>query len=506
MTPTKQTILVEYFDPQTGPIEEYDSDLSQQTQSSTKNEELSSYWDTWWDDSFDSYTAINLLKSIEEKKTSVKRKLEEALTEFENTKEEYDPLRPQMSTYPKKQKISANKVSSKGTQEVLSGTLEKKLTTINKMFFDFLTSGQIETISMFFTENHTWNDVINIIYHQSQESPTLWEDLKLVTIGTTNIMEMLVTKSIATIQQKCPIQYGGNKFHNEYIGEDAKERGAYGELFVFKHVLPWIFPQADQPGKICKKDFPVLAGTPDYIFHDTESRSSDCVLRFKRSGKLLGIGETKTSLLGPQHSKIWETKEYTITELLTKSKPKMIANVFSNKKAPKPSWIPKQHLGIMDKIMHQVKNTIRWFVMTNPISTKECCRPNIKKMNMDIKENQMYPKLFTSAIGRQILAEALVVIDYIESKEITIAGFFPSVELQPQNEESGLEDISPEKDDEDIDESVNEHDNKNLFVPYCAYFVAELEVNSVKTLYNNVVKPKMIDKISSISSVVLCDV
>lgn len=502
MSQKKQTILVEYFDPQKCSMKEYDSDLSQQNQSSTKKEEQSSYWDTWWEDSFDLSMAIELEKSIEEKKTSGKRKLEEIETEVKNEKvEEYDPLRPYMPGYPKKQKTSAKKVSPKATKELPSGTLEKKLTGINKMFFEFLTSGTIETISMFFTENDTWNDVMNIIYQRSQENPTLWEELKLVTIGTTNIMEIVVTKSIKMIQEKCPIQYGGNKVHKEYIGEDAKERGAYGELFVFKHVLPWIFPHADQPGKICKKDFPVLAGTPDYIFHNTETRSSDCVLRFKQSGKLLGIGETKTSLLRPEHSKVWETKEYTLTELFTKSKPKTIANVFSNKKGRNPSWIPKIHLGIVEKIMKEVKNTIRWFVMTNPISAKGCWGPNIKEMNMDIKENQMYPKLFTSVIGRQILSEALVVIDYIESKEITIAGFFPSVELQPKNKECELEDIYQQE-----EEDITESDDKNMSVPYCAYFVAKIQVDTVNELYTDIVKPNLVDKISSISSVLLCDV
>lgn len=304
---------------------------------------------------------------------------------------------------------------------------EKTLQYIHEMKED----DYIESIMRKITDKKSF---VKVFYENSKPTTNafFWKITKMLTVGAGHSIDLGNTKGQTTIQTLTPIQFGGVTGVSR-CSSFMQELGSYGERWIGDQLkLMGVLHEA--PGKICKISFPISSTTPDYIFL---TGRQDCPkyapIQFEQ-GAILGVGEVKTSFLQSSTVPVWKHPDVTLKDLIEK-KSSMIKALLKWRRTNRKLTQAKLPIRLRDyadlctRITAQADNSICWslWYYDNPENESE----QMKHVNFDWRnpDNDASIKLFTTSIGRQMLCEALSVLDYVnkESKELEIRAFFPSV-------------------------------------------------------------------------------
>lgn len=273
---------------------------------------------------------------------------------------------------------------------------------------------------------------VRTIYEASRSSGPIdmifWKAAKEITVGSSHSIDLGVTSGKITRHSLTPVQFGGSKGGvRPYISSYHQDLGAYGENWVFTQLIK-DRNSIIRPGKICKLSFPLSSTTPDYLFHTGEDDCPATAPIYFEKGAVVGVGETKTSLMSFDTVPVWMKPDVTVLEILENNKPKMIKNVFATcktRRPPLPSWLlEKARLG--DELMQEIQNTTKWFLQYYEDINDQSSNRIDREFNMTVPENRVYVKCLTSTVGRQMLCEALSVLDYVTKDTVKVCGFFPS--------------------------------------------------------------------------------
>lgn len=281
---------------------------------------------------------------------------------------------------------------------------------------------------------------VKTIYEKSKSTEStdelFWRAAKLLTVGGAHSIELGNTKGNITKQQLTPVQFGGIKgavvstcsAYYQTIGE-------YGERWVGDQIKLENIP-CEAPGKICKMSFPVSSTTPDYIFLTGQNDCpEDAPIRFEQ-GAIVGVGEVKTSAMNPSTRPIWMYEDVTVREIMNE-KPAMIRTLFRWRQDEKnvkltPARMPmklRDHGDLCLRIAAHAEESTRWSMWYYDDPENESVGRVEVAFDHKNPGNDGCIKLFSSSIGRQMLCEAMSVLDYVdkEAKELEIRAFFPSV-------------------------------------------------------------------------------
>ena len=309
------------------------------------------------------------------------------------------------------------------------------------------------------------DDFVKIVYKYSKDDTHFWSRIKLYTLGSSSSITLCDSLNTNTISNLTPLQYGGIKgLIPNNVTLFNQELGSKGEDLVFDelgednlHVI--------RPGKICKKNFPVFSTTPDYLFMSgDDDRVPDSLIDFGISGSVIGIGETKTSNLNSTVDKIWTHDNITVRDLICKCKPSLIQDFFNERKRKRKKWLDN-FPDLRDNLKSSVEKSLRWKMIyyTSPDATTVDER-RVVEFDMSNPGNRVIPQLFNCShdIGKQMLCEAISVLEYVNNDDILIKGYFPSMlDITPRNigfnSDKSIEEIEEEEaenDDDDDDQEI----------------------------------------------------
>lgn len=198
-----------------------------------------------------------------------------------------------------------------------------------------------------------------------------------------------------------PVQFGG--FGNAVINRNINKINIYGKRWV-KDQLTLSNTPYETPQKICKMSFPLCSTTPDFCFF---SGLSDCTKEtpiYFNQGAITGVGKVFTLKLDADHN--W-MKLIKSTPLLTN-------------KAPQLPYRLKYHTELCNRIATHAKSATRWSIWHFKHELQD-------RIDFDYKDESI--ELFSTDFGRQLLCEAMSVLDYVDNatKELDIKVFFPFV-------------------------------------------------------------------------------
>ena len=278
---------------------------------------------------------------------------------------------------------------------------------------------------------------VKTIYEKSKSTEStdelFWRASKLLTVGAAHSIELGNTKGEITKQQLTPVQFGG--FKGAVLSGCSRyyqDIGEYGERWVGDQINLTNIPY-EAPGKICKMSFPVSSTTPDYIFlTGLNDCPEDAPITFEQ-GAIIGVGEVKTSSMNLSTRPVWKKKDATVREIMNE-KPAMIRNLFRWRRDKKltPARIPiklRDHGDLCMRIANRAEDSTRWSMWYYDDPEDESVHREEVDFDRQDPNNDGCIKLFSSSIGRQMLCEAMSVLDYVDkgAEELEIRAFFPSV-------------------------------------------------------------------------------
>lgn len=321
------------------------------------------------------------------------------------------------------------------TEQVLPETLEDTLFNQTRKYLLDL-SDEYNVMKLMFNDKTNKKDFIKTVYEMSKSSESMdlmfWKTIKLITVGSSHSIDLSNTKGEISSTQMLPVQFGGTKL--DICGPPVyrQEMGKYGEDWVGDQLaLKGISHEAS--GKICKMSFPLSSTTPDYIFFTGEQDCpADAPIHFEQ-GAITGVGEVKTSYMDKSTVPVWKNDDVTVDSLF-KEKSRFIRNAHwsGGDKSKLTSRLPvtlREHKDLCRRIATEAANSTKWSLWYyDDVEDESECRIE-KQLDPTVVGNQFYVKLFTSTIGRQMLCEAMSVLDYVKegTDKLTIHAFFPSV-------------------------------------------------------------------------------
>ena len=293
-----------------------------------------------------------------------------------------------------------------------------------------------------------------------------WLASKLITVGASHSIDLGATAGAVTKKKLTPVQFGGVKSQDSYIGIFNQDLGAYGEKWVYVHMLQGGLT-ASRPGKIGKRSFPLSATTPDYLMHSGRNDNLSGVPIVFSKGAVVGVGECKTSFLSRNTSPtVWTSPDTTVSSIINDTKPRMIKDIFTNPSSQKthsPNWLGTSK-DLLDKLMVDIKHTTQWKMDYFEDMDEHGQGRTTRVFDMRLKKNQFYLKPLTCSVGKQMICEALSVLDYTKSPTMRLCGYFPSCK---DIAETGEKDAC----------------KNNVFkVAYCLYCTMDLSVETLKEL------------------------
>ncbi|KAK3705753.1 hypothetical protein RRG08_061495 [Elysia crispata] len=269
---------------------------------------------------------------------------------------------------------------------------------------------------------------VKTVYNLSTTDKNFWIQMKSLTLGSTNGIIMATTPHYAIREELCPAQFSSTRPHwRNFIPSLNQKIGQFGEDWV-EHQLDMDRLRWLKPGKICDFTFPIMSATPDYILmsDDHELRGAEGMpIDFPF---LIGFEECKSSYIWPLHTTPkWSDDLYTVEDILfdRRCKPSSIsASMLRNDAKPsrKPIW-PNLTNHLYDTIMASMKKTIKWRSVYMDEDSERC----VRLFNPEAKGNQLGIKLFTSNLGKQLLMEGMMIVDYIQGDHILVRLDMPSV-------------------------------------------------------------------------------
>ena len=260
-----------------------------------------------------------------------------------------------------------------------------------------------------------------------------WKTSKLITVGAAHSIELGNTKGNITKMQLTPVQFGGLKGGvPSGCSSYYQNLGWYGETWVGNQLKLNNSPY-EAPGKICKGAFPLSSSTPDFIFMTgLNDCPEDAPIQFEQ-GAIIGVGEVKTSSLKLAQNPVWKQKDVTVKEIMSQ-KPTNIKNQLrwkQGKNAVNPR-LPvrlRDHYDLCMRIQRHAEDSTRWSMWYYEDPEDE----SVNRIEVDFDHrnpnNHASIKLLSSSTGKQMLCEALSVLDYVDkdAEEVEIRAYFPSV-------------------------------------------------------------------------------
>ncbi|RUS69029.1 hypothetical protein EGW08_023202 [Elysia chlorotica] len=308
-------------------------------------------------------------------------------------------------------------------------------------------------------------DLGRFIFQMTSNNSEAWLESKNFTMGITHWMSLVTTSQDAIRLKLTPRIFGGVKNPENKISDSMNTVGTFGELEVWKRIIVPLFGAANtlRPGKICKPDMNFITTTPDYLFINPKYDmfcESWCMLMLG-TNSVVGVGECKTTF-GVQ-------SRFSI-----------------------PKWIPKTREDLYWYLNRDFVNTTRWYVIViNEDDDDDVMAPAIAdlrdtsgrrhqygldkfEMNMRVEANRYFMRPFHSEMSRQMIAECMTIMDFVEYDTVTLAGFLPSVAYKKVQDEPM---------------PANNVDKNDLSLKFCAFFTVEIRIDIIKQLFDILEKP-----------------
>lgn len=305
------------------------------------------------------------------------------------------------------------------------------------------------------------DEFIRAIYHWSIQSRVIWMELKLLFIGSENVLKIL-SDDVRNKTNYLPIQYKGSRKGDpgpklEQISPTNYRVGEVGEKLVYDMFTAasrsggddLLGVQLRRAGKICFKELPVLGSTPDYLLFDQrfdfdrqhkaylpqqhqqqqhrqvmyeeddddDSSSSDIEKEEEEEyipyavevQGALGIGEVKSHEYDPHSSNrytgdsamLWikDTRSKSQTEEFCPKK-----EIWSYPEKACGKWLNKKDFETVKAYMNQAMWYVKYDSRTKPLD------PQGVRVN-----------LFTGKTGRQLLSEMMAVEPYVPNNTNHVA-------------------------------------------------------------------------------------
>lgn len=251
----------------------------------------------------------------------------------------------------------------------------------------------------------------------TRRNTSLWFLSKNFTCGSSHNFEVSSTRSDAARLSMLPVQVGGARSTSN-VSVFYQEMGECGETYVIDWMNSNLHGSFIQPGKILNQSFLFFSSTPDGLalnpsFNSAEEHFMD------RQDSVMGIVECKTSLLKSRYTP-QQLKSFTVQELIKNTRPPHNHQWFTNGSFRKEGRFPQT---LVTDIVNRAKETTKWKLIIKGDDGEDY----VQEYDMDDAKNGAFLKLFTSAVGRQVLSEAITVIPYVGGQDIKVYLPLPSV-------------------------------------------------------------------------------
>ena len=329
---------------------------------------------------------------------------------------------------------------------------------------------------------------------EQERHETFWKLSKEVCVGMGNSITLGTTKASKTISRLMPKQFGGERqAYGGKISAGNQLLGAYGEKWVYNQLVE-DNACVEQPGKIGKKSFLLATTTPDYLFFSGEQDLPETSPILFEEGAVVAIGECKSSKLTSLGKKLWCEEDATVKGIMEEHKNQFVRNafVFLGKNSCRAvKWLNHPDRKLDEEIITQISRTTKWYLdyTIDPESTYS--ERKIKEFDMDDKDNRVYLKCLTSDIGKQVLCEAISVLDSVKGPTITANVYFPSIYVKNRVEEEDSFDRSYPEEDGNPPDVVYVPDFVPMFNLYCTFDLDITTLREVDIIINKNLKDVM---------------
>ncbi|GFR76032.1 hypothetical protein ElyMa_005791000 [Elysia marginata] len=242
-----------------------------------------------------------------------------------------------------------------------------------------------------------------------------WLKAKQYFCGSSGNLD-IVSNSVNRVLEILPVTFGGVR-KNSPLPVARQIQGKWGEKLALDILKFHLGSEIYIPGKMLSLRSHIFSASPDALVMNGRFQEPDHFMDHNDS--VAGFVEVKTSHHG-NSVPIDQLKTHKLSELFAFTKPTYIIASFCTM----PSVGKVYPEDVTKPIMNGVMETTEWFLT---VSEDGDVNPT-NMTHIPMTDAKLFLKLFTSELGRQIIAEAIVVSPFVKDDDINV--YIPLMNVQ----------------------------------------------------------------------------